>query len=338
MRKQTRLRISDVARLAGVSRTTVSLVLNDHTEQFRISEATQDRVRAIAREHHFQPSQSARALRSGCSKTLGLVIPDLTNYVHARLAQAMESICCQTGYQLLVVTSNDDPLQQMVGMRHLIAREVDGLLMVPCTTDKEDYCKWNSQLPLVLVDRRLEASSLPFVVTDAKSAVTEMVFDALRGDVDEAYYFGGQPYLSPNIDRLNGFRTALAQAGLSEHADWVRSRDFRPSSGYEMMKECYKNLGRYPRFLFTSGITLLEGALSFIRENRHFNIAPERITTFDDHILLDCLPLNIDSIEQDSHGLAEASIKRLIDLINGKEPTSCEIPARLHWRSRREAF
>ena len=310
------------------------MVLNDHTEQFRISEATQERVRAIAREHHFQPSHSARSLRSGCSNTLGLVIPELTNYAQTRLAQAMEPVCYQAGYQMLVVTSNDDPLQEMVGIEHLIAREVDGLIVVPCSADPDVYLKWSSQLPLLLVDRRVDDPSLPFVVTDAEAAVADMVSDALRGGCDEAYYFGGQPSLSPSIDRLKGFRAALTQAGLAEDPAWVRALDFRPSSGYELMKQCYKDLGRYPRFLFTSAITLLEGALSFISENRHFDVAPERIVTFDNHIFLDCLPLNIDSIEQDSHALASASLEKLIALINDKVPASCAVPARLHWRSR----
>ena len=101
------------------------------------------------------------------------------------------------------------------------------------------------------------------------------------------------------------------------------------------MAECYRELGRYPRVLFTGSITLLEGALAFISENQHFNIAPRRIITFDDHYLLDCLPLRIDSIEQDSHALAAAGIEKLLELINRQKPTSGTIPGRLHWRSRR---
>ncbi len=333
MDKFIRLTIDDIARLSGVSRTTASMVLNGRAEQFRISTATQKRVLATAREHHFQPSHSARALRSGCSNTLGLVIPELTNFAHASLAQAMEPICHQSGYQLLVVSSNDDPAQEAAGIEHLIARQVDGLIIVPCSPDSRVYVKWSSRVPLFLVDRRSDDPSLPFVITDAESAVTEMVLDALKGDVDEAYYFGGQSHLSPSIDRLKGFRAALNQAGLMEKPAWIFARDYRRISGYELMKECYRDLGRYPQVLFTGAITLLEGALAFISENRHFDIAPKRIITFDDHSLLDCLPLRIDSIEQDSHALAAASLANLIGLINKKKPLSVSLPARLHWRS-----
>jgi LacI family sucrose operon transcriptional repressor len=334
MKKYKRLTIDDIARLAAVSRTTASMVLNGRAEQFRISQATQKLVLDTAREHHYQPSHSARSLRSGRSNTLGLVIPELTNSAHARLAQAMEPICHEAGYQLLVVTSNDDPAKERAGIEHLAARQVDGLIVVACSPHAETYRHWSSRLPLFFVDRRVDDAALPFVVSDAESAVTELIFDALKEGSGEAFYFGGQPQLSPSIDRLKGYRAALARAQIDEAPHWVRSRDYHRRSGYEMMGECYRQLGRYPNVLFTGAITLLEGALAFISENRHFAIAPKRLITFDDHDLLDCMPLKIDSIEQDSDALAKASLERLLALIRSQTPGSATIPARLHWRSR----
>ena len=346
MNTYPRLTIDDIARLAGVSRTTASMVLNGRAEQYRISAATQQRVLAVARDHDFQPSHSARALRSGSSNTLGLLVPELTNYAHASLAQAMEPICHDAGYQLLVVTSGDDEAQELAGIEHLVARQVDALMIVPCSTDAGLYRKWSARLPLFLVDRRLPG--LPYAVTDAESAVTRMVSDALAEELakeraDEAYYFGGQPHLSPSIDRLQGFRAALAQAGIVEQPGWVRARDYRRASGYAMMQECYRELGRYPRVLFTGSITLLEGALEFISENRHFDVAPQRIITFDDHPLLDCLPLRIDAIVQDSAALARASLDCLLSTLGALPPgnasTACAacVPAVLNWRSRKAA-
>lgn len=337
MSQYTRLTIDDIARLAGVSRTTASMVLNGRAEQYRISQATQQRVLATARENDFQPSHSARALRSGSSNTLGLLIPELTNYAHASLAQAMEPICHDAGYQLLVVTSDDDPQQERAGIEHLLVRQVDGLLIAPSSTDPELYLKLAKRLPTLLVDRRLDESGLPFVVTDAQNAVTQMVGDALADGADEAYYFGGQPRLSSSIDRLNGFRAALAGAGLAEQDGWVRARDYRRSSGYALMAECYRDLGRYPRVLFTASLTLLEGALAYISDHRHFGIAPRRIISFDDHHLLDCLPVRIDAIAQDSDALARASLRMLLAMISHQTPVSTTIPAILNWRSRKPA-
>ena len=338
MSSSTRLTIDDIARLAGVSRTTASMVLNDRAAQYRISAATQQRVLATAREHSFQPSHSARALRSGSSNTLGLVIPDLTNYAHASLAQAMEPICHDAGYQLLVVSSDDDAQRERAGIEHLLAREVDGLLIAPSSTDPEVYLRLARRLPLLLVDRRLDDAGLPFVVTDAENAVTQMVVDALDQGAGEACYFGGQPELSSSIDRLRGFRAALARAGVAEQPGWVRSRDYRRSSGYALMQECHRDLGRYPRVLFTASLTLLEGALAYLSDHGQFSLAPRRIISFDDHHLLDCLPVRIDAIAQDSGALARASLDGLIAMINRQAPVSCAVPAILNWRSRKASL
>lgn len=335
MTKSPRLTIDDIARMAGVSRTTASLVLNGRADQYRIAATTQERVLATAQAHHFLPSHSARTLRSGSSNTLGLVIPELTNFAHSSLAQALERLCIEAGYQLLVVSSDDDLAQETTGIEHLIARQIDGLLVVPCSDDAEVYHRWRQYAPLVLVDRRLSATDLPYAITDAVGAVTTLVSDALNQlQAQEAYYFGGQPYLSPSIDRVHGFRTALSQYGLEPLSHWIRERDYRRSSGYALMKACYQELGRYPEILFTGSITLLDGALNFISEQGHFDIAPKRLLTFDDHYLLDCLPVRIDAIQQDSHALAKAGLDGLLSLIQKKqEPASCEIPAILHWRS-----
>lgn len=196
------------------------------------------------------------------------------------------------------------------------------------------------------VSGRRPLPGLPYAVTDAESAVTQMVHDALAEELGkeragEAYYFGGQPQLSPSIDRLKGFRAALAQAGIAEQPGWVRARDYRRASGYAMMQQCHRELGRYPRVLFTGSITLLEGALGFISENRHFDAAPQRIITFDDHQLLDCLPLRIDAIAQDSAALARASLDCLLSMIGARPadapPAACatSVPAILNWRSRK---
>jgi LacI family sucrose operon transcriptional repressor len=334
MSKYKRLTIDDIARMADVSRTTASMVLNGRADQFRISEATQKRVLEVVREQNFRPSHSARALRSGCSNTLGLIVPELTNFAHASLAQAMEPVCHQAGYQLLVVSSDDDPQQEQEGIEHLVARQVDGLIVVPCSSDPEAYLRWSHRVPVVLVDRRVESTGLPAVITDAENAVTTMVLDALKDGAREAYYLGGQPELSPSIDRLQGFRSALAQAGLAEQPGWVRARDYRRSSGYELIADCYRELGRYPEVLFTGSLTLLEGVLAFVSENRHFDRAPRRIITFDNHDLLDCLPLKVDSIEQDSRVLARSSLEKLIGSINKIPASSESVPARLRWRSR----
>ncbi|SIO09375.1 LacI family DNA-binding transcriptional regulator [Paraburkholderia phenazinium] len=334
-----RLTIDDIARLANVSRTTASMVLNGYAERYRISAATVERVLQVAKEHNFTPSKSARALRSRRSNTIGLVIPDLTNSVHSALAQAMEWRCReQYSYQLVVVTSDEDPVRETEGIAHLVSHQVDGLVVVPCTADPERYQKWVKRLPLVFADRRVEQSEIPYVVTDATEIVATLVGDALKQGASEVVYFGGQAELSASCDRLAGYRQALAANGLSEQPDWVHQRDFQRESGRALMQDWFKTHGRYPQALFAGSITLLEGALSFMSEAHKLAQAPGRLMSFDDHPLLDCLPLAIDAIVQDSRQLAEHSLHCVFSMLEGNaHPDSLKVPAHIHYRRSQNA-
>ncbi|POA99957.1 transcriptional regulator [Chromobacterium sinusclupearum] len=329
-----RLTIDDIAALAGVSRTTASMVLNGHAERYRISPATVERVRQVASEHHFKPSQQARSLRSRSSNSIGLVIPDLTNSTHAELAQALENGCRARDYQLLMVTSDEDPARESAGIGQLAARQVDGMIVVPCSGDAARYQPWTERLPFVFADRHIPGSGIPSAVTDAEDSVKRLLAPVLEAGVDELVYFGGQPQLSASRERLAGFRHALAAAGLEEGEDWVAERDFQRESGYRMLADWHARNGRYPRALFTASITLLEGVLSFLRERHKLREAPQYLLTFDDHTLLDCLPLPVDAIRQDSRALAEASLSQVLALLRGEalDGPDLRMPASLNLR------
>ncbi|MEN2425406.1 substrate-binding domain-containing protein [Chromobacterium vaccinii] len=329
-----RLTIDDIAALAGVSRTTASMVLNGHAERYRISPATVEKVEQAAREHHFKPSQQARSLRSRRSSSIGLVVPDLTNSTHAALAQALENGCRERGYQLLMVTSDEDPERESSGIGQLAARQVDGMIVVPCSGDAARYQPWTSRLPFVFADRHIPGSGIASTVTDAGDSVARLLSPLLADGVDELAYFGGQPELSASRERLAGYRQALKASGLEEGTDWVAERDFQRESGYRMMADWHARHGRYPRALFTASITLLEGVLSFIRERHRLREAPQYLLTFDDHPLLDCLPLPIDAICQNSAALAEASLAQVLALLQGETlaERDLRVPASLNLR------
>ncbi|QLG88989.1 LacI family DNA-binding transcriptional regulator [Chitinibacter bivalviorum] len=327
-----RLTIADIAKLAGVSKTTASMILNGRAEQYRIAAATVARVQQVAADNHFQPSASARLLRSRRSGTLGLVIPELTNFAHAMLAQTLEPLCRDAGFQLFVVSSNDDAEMEIKAVEQLLARQVDGLMLVPCTNHAKLYAKWAKRMPLVLLDRRVIGSNLPFVVSNAEEQVFELIAKALAQGVREIAYFGGLMDLSPSVDRLAGYQKAWQAAGLVPNPQLITHRDYHQHSGYTMMAECYSQLGRYPEAIFCASISLLEGALEFMNELDHFKTAPEYLMSFDDHRLLDCMPRPINAVVQDSAGLAEQSLARVQALLAGEPVQSSWVPAHIHWR------
>lgn len=141
MRKTKRVTIKDIAELAGVSKATASLVLNGRSKELRVAEETRERVLAIAKEHHYQPSIHARSLRDNRSHTIGLVVPEITNYGFAVFSHELETLCREAGVQLLISCSDENPGQETVVVNNMVARQVDGLIVASSMLNDADYQK-----------------------------------------------------------------------------------------------------------------------------------------------------------------------------------------------------
>ncbi|ELW7981842.1 LacI family DNA-binding transcriptional regulator, partial [Escherichia coli] len=169
MRKTKRVTIKDIAELAGVSKATASLVLNGRGKELRVAQETRERVLSIAQQQHYQPSIHARSLRDNRSHTIGLVVPEITNYGFAVFSHELETLCREAGVQLLISCTDENPSQETMVVNNMIARQVDGLIVASSMLHDNDYQKLSEQLPVVLFDRHMNGSTLPLVITDSFS-------------------------------------------------------------------------------------------------------------------------------------------------------------------------
>ena len=329
-----KLTIARLAELAGVSKATASLVMNGKAGQYRIADETRERVMAVARRYQYQPNLHARALGSRRSHTLGLVIPDLTNFGFASIAKSLESRCRQAGLQLLIACSDDDPELEQQVVAGLVQRQVDALIVASSASDDAAYRQLTERLPVIQLDRHIGQSTLPLVISDACRATAELVQALARGQ-EAVYFLGGQLALSPSRHRLAGYELGLQRAGIEARPEWIWMADYRPASGYRMMEQLHHELGRLPGALFTASFTLLEGVLRYLNEH-HLLAEPIRLGTFDDHELLDCLPIAVDAVAQDCEALAGAAFELCSLLLQGETPVQAAhvVPTRVHWRSR----
>ncbi|MFY9994071.1 MAG: LacI family DNA-binding transcriptional regulator [Leclercia sp.] len=319
MRKTKRITIKDVAELAGVSKATASLVLNGRSKELRVAEETRDRVLAIAKQHHYQPSIHARSLRDNRSHTIGLVVPEITNYGFADFSHELETLCREAGVQLLISCTDENPGQETVVVNNMVSRQVDGLIVASSMLNDTDYQKLSEQLPIVLFDRHMNDSSLPQVITDSITPTKALVADIARQHPDEIYFLGGQPRLSPTRDRLEGFKQGLDQAGVTLRPEWIVHGNYHPSSGYEMFAALCAQLGRPPKAVFTAACGLLEGVLRYMGQHNLLQ-SDMRLASFDDHYLYDSLAIPIDTIRQDNRQLAWHCFDLIGKLIEGEVP------------------
>lgn len=334
MKQTKRVTISDIAALSGVSKSTASVVLNGRSKEFRVSDATRDRILAIAHEQRYQPSIHARSLRSSRSNTLGLVVPEMTNYGFAIISRDLEMLCREAGLQLLIACTDENPSQELMAVNSLIQRQVDGIIVASSMLSDIEYQKINQQLPVVQFDRVIGESELPLVMTESVESTAELVERVARRHGDEFYFIGGQARISPTRDRLAGFRLGLQRAGIECRPEWVIHGNYHPSSGYEMFARLCAELGRPPKALFTAACGLLEGVLRYLSQHSLME-SDIHLCSFDDHYLFDCLPLKIDTIAQDSERLAGNSFDMITALIEERSLTQDKRylpPMHIQWR------
>lgn len=213
---------ADVARLAGVSRSTVSFVLNGQTAgPVSISADTHRRVLAAVEELGYVPDARAQALRSGSTKTIGLIMPDIHNPHFWEYADGIEQEARQAGYHLLLSSMDLNPDYARDTLDALAHRRVDGLILMGCYLDDSDEAMnvvaelLRRQFPVVEIsDRPHVEHGVDRIVADYREATQQVVAHlAALGHRRIGLIYGvAQPELGE--DRRQPYRESLAAAGL----------------------------------------------------------------------------------------------------------------------------
>lgn len=336
MEQRKRITLNDIAQLSGVSKTTVSMILNGQADQFRIKAETCDKVREIAKQYGYRANANAKALKQLRSNVIGLVIPDLTNYGFASTAKTLERLCRENGLQLVIACSDDNPVQEKMAIDRLLDRQIDVLVTAPTHQDPNYYKSILKHVPILLIDRYVPNLELCHIISADTPKIAEVVQQtAERYQLTEYYYFGGLLSLSPSQSRLAGFRQGLQKANLSETSGWILHKDYQSESGYHMLQQVVEQLGRLPEAIFTASYTLLEGVLRYLTEHKLMDKLLNRelhLATFDDHHLLNALPFHIHSIKQNHEQIAHEIFATIRQKLQGKKPENVTVECEVIWR------
>ncbi len=312
------MKLTDIARLANVSVTTASYVLNGKAVQRRISQATVERVLAVAEQQGFQLDQQAAGLRRGQSRTLGFIVPDLENPSYSRLAKLLEQRARVRGYQLLIAGSDDEPDTERQVVQVLRSRRCDALIVASClSADDETYRKIQaSGTPVIALDRALDADHFCSVISDDREAAAQLT-RSLHAPTDaNIALISARPALRISQQREAGFRHALAQH--QGPVSVLQAEQFSRACGREQMLALLDR-GPLPDALITTAYVLLEGVFDALRERGLLWPEHLRLATFGDAQLLDFLPIRVNAISQQHEQIAERTLEQAIRAVEHGE-------------------
>lgn len=167
--------ISDIARKAGVSVSTVSFVMNDKAVKMRISREVIEKVENVAREMGYRPNQLARGLRTGKTRTIGLIVENISNAFFATLAKTIEDEAKKYDYKVVYCSTDNDDEKARELINMLSQRQVDGYIITPTPELAEEIRKLQAEnKPVVLIDRYFpEHDEIPAVLVDNYEGVVK---------------------------------------------------------------------------------------------------------------------------------------------------------------------
>jgi len=322
MATRKRVTAQDVARLAGVSRTTVSFVLNNVTDM-RISEETRQKVLEAARQLNYHPDVVARRMVTGRTRVLGFVLRQSPEQAFADLflpqvLNGLSQAAARQGYQVLFEPIAPGHPNTMYA-RLVNERHVDGIILSGPRFDDEDLLRLHREGAAVVLIGRLPDVEIPYVDVDnvggARMATEYLIGLGHRriGLITNAPLF-----YTASAERLSGYRQALEAAGLSFEEGLVCYGDFTPQSGYQAMMSLLQ-VRPLPTAVFVASDTVALGALQAIR---HAGLRiPDDISLigFDDIPLAGFLDPPLTTIHLPAFNLGWEAAEMLLSRLHGEE-------------------
>lgn len=251
--------IKDIARLVGVSSSTVARALNDSA---RISEPTKARVRAAARDLGYVAHSAARLMRGEAATVIGLTVPDIENDFYATLAHAVADVCREHGFQLVLSITEDDPETEFQHLRALVGAQAAGVVIVPTASPLPESFGLIERMPSAQLIRHIPGFDSDWFAIDDERGVREATAELIAAGHQRIAYVGASDTLSTGQDRLRGYRSAFAAASLPVREELIALGVPRPSFARTAFEELYAS--QRPTAVVSGGSQITVGLIQAV--------------------------------------------------------------------------
>lgn len=224
--KITPVTIKDIARSLNISISTVSRALRGMPE---IHPDTRKAVMRLAEELDYQPNQLAKNLAKSRTKTIGVIVPNLSYYYFSAMLNSIEESALQAGYSVLVCQTNESYLREITNIQNLMRSQVEGFIIsLSRDTDNYEHVERlaRKNIPLVLFDRYAESIDASKVIVDNQAAACKATEHLIENGCRRIGFLAGPPQLLLSNQRIAGYREALANHGLNVGDQYVVHCDY----------------------------------------------------------------------------------------------------------------
>jgi len=312
------LNIRDFAKLAGVSKTTVSMALNDNP---RIPQKTKEKVLEAAKKFNYQPSMVARSLKSKKTKAIGLMLPSITNPFFPQVVKGVEDIALRNGYSVVFCNFDEEIEKESLYFQMFENRWIDGIIFSGVTGDTEEikYIKEIQEkgIPIVFIDRGLEGHFGDVVMIDNDEAT----YRGAKYLVDLGHrrigFINGPAGIRIFDKRLRGYKKALQDHGIELDESLIVEGEQSSKTAESAVRQ-FLAQALPPTVIFTTSDLV---AIAILRAVQKSSLkVPEDISVmgFDDISLASLVSPSLTTIAQPIQEMGREAFKLLVERIERK--------------------
>ncbi|GIB73233.1 LacI family DNA-binding transcriptional regulator [Vibrio cholerae] len=312
--------MKDIARLAGVSTSTVSHVINK--SRF-VSDEIAERVNNAAQQLNYAPSALARSLKMNRTKTIGMLVTTSTNPFFGEVVKGVERSCYHQGYNLILCNTEGDNQRMKASINTLLQKRVDGLLLMCSTLEGErlDVFDRYPDIPIVVMDwgpilfasDKIQDNSLQGGYMAAKHLIE-------CGHKEIGCITG--PLIRHQAQmRYEGYKRALTEAGIAINPDWIVESDFECEGGYQAFEKLYQR-GKLPSALFVSNDMMAMGVIQAASQ-RGLRVPDDlSLIGYDDVHIAKFMTPALTTIHQPKYRLGKAAVDTLLYRLENPDTTA----------------
>jgi LacI family transcriptional regulator len=317
MKRGKAITIRDVAKAANLSPAAVSRYLN---RAMVLPAESAGRIEEAIRKLDYQPNGLARNLSLGSSRTIGLVIPEISNPFFASLASAVDDVAFRAGYGVLLCNTHNDPERELSYLKLLCTRQIDGIVYLTSHADNPELVAMLARAKrVVLVDEDVSGVSAPRVFTENRAGGYMATKLLLRHGHERIAFIGGPEKLLSSRERHAGFEKALSERRIWKRSPFVQFGAYTADFGREVASELLTSADP-PTAIFAASDYVALGVLN-AAQNLGMSVPKDlSLVGFDDMPFAALLSPPLTTVRQPIHELGEEGAKFLFKLINGELP------------------
>lgn len=306
--------IKDIAKEAGVSIATVSKILNKKDQN--ISEKTRKKVLEIIKEKNYIPNTIARSLVTKQTKSIGLVIPDITNPFFPELVRGAEDCASKCGYNIIFCNTDDKTEKEEKYIKMLAEKMVDGIIFTQSANNREEF-NYLSQIrqPMVLIDRDVNVPNIKGkVLVDNYNGAYEGVSYLIKSGYKKIAIISGPLSTKTSLDRLEGYKKALKENNIEFDNSLVLEGEYKGEWGRKGIEMMLENNIKFDAVFCANDIIALS-AMKSIKEAK-LNIPKDvAVLGYDDIYMAKLTEPALSTIRQPNYEMGYEAVKLLVDII-----------------------